>query len=212
LTAKGPIVRISPYELHINDPEYIETLYSRSSPRNKYLFFTRQFGNDEATFNTVDHFHHRLRRGPLNPFFSKQRILKLEDMLWGMVEKLCERFEQARQSGAALPLRLVYMCLTTDVITQYSMARSWNYLDAPDFSPLWCETIKVLASYGVFFKHAPWLYKVLRAMPDRLVRAMDPGMGLIMEYTRVRLLLRVVSSKKLLTCSSNRVFRGRSRR
>ncbi|EON70045.1 hypothetical protein W97_09313 [Coniosporium apollinis CBS 100218] len=180
----GPIVRISPHELHISDPEYYEELYSRSSPRDKYPYYTNQFGNPESTFSTVHHQHHRLRRGAMNPFFSKRRIAGLEEMISSMVEKLCIRIEEFRQSGQPIPMRLAYMCLTTDVITKYSMARSWDHLESPDFSPIWCETIKATAGAGVFMKHFPWLFPVVRALPDRLVAALNPGMLLLLDFQR----------------------------
>lgn len=183
----GPIVRISPHELHISDPEYYEELYSRSSPRDKYPYYTNQFGNPESTFSTVHHQHHRLRRGAMNPFFSKRRIAGLEEMIMSMVEKLCIRIEEFRQSGQPIPMRLAYMCLTTDVITKYSMARSWDHLESPDFSPIWCETIKATAGAGVFMKHFPWLFPIIRALPDRLVAAFNPGMLLLLDFQRVRL-------------------------
>lgn len=42
---QGPIVRISPHELHINDPGFIEELYpGPGKPRDKYAYATGQFG------------------------------------------------------------------------------------------------------------------------------------------------------------------------
>ena len=35
----GPIIRISSNELHIDEPEYYEELYSLHKPRNKSEFF-----------------------------------------------------------------------------------------------------------------------------------------------------------------------------
>lgn len=42
---QGPIVRISPSELHVNDPEFIEELYpGPGKARDKYSYATGQFG------------------------------------------------------------------------------------------------------------------------------------------------------------------------
>lgn len=43
--SKGPVVRISPDELHVNDPEFINELYGGvSTKRDRYEFAARQFG------------------------------------------------------------------------------------------------------------------------------------------------------------------------
>ncbi|KAK3938302.1 hypothetical protein QBC46DRAFT_343681 [Diplogelasinospora grovesii] len=45
----GPIVRISPHELHCNDPSFIDTLYAGGSVRrDKYEYFASQFGIPEV--------------------------------------------------------------------------------------------------------------------------------------------------------------------
>jgi len=43
--SKGSVVRISPDELHVNDPEFINELYGGvSTKRDRYEFAARQFG------------------------------------------------------------------------------------------------------------------------------------------------------------------------
>jgi cytochrome P450 len=179
----GPIVRISPYEIHVNDPNFLDILYTRSAPRDKWEFLTRQFGADESTFSACHHSLHRIRRAALNPFFSKQRLLKLEGTIWDLVEKLCSRFEDHRVSGEPLPTRLAYACLTTDVIMQYSMGKESNALDDPNFNPLFTEAIKDIAAFGVIFKHVPWMYPILRSLPESLVAKLSPQMGAIFLFT-----------------------------
>ena len=50
----GPIVRISPFELHINDQEYYDELYSGSSKkRDKYEWAARLFGNSASMLGTI---------------------------------------------------------------------------------------------------------------------------------------------------------------
>ena len=67
----GPIIRISPNELHIDELEYYEELYSLHKPRNKSEFFVNQFNFRETTFVIADYKLHRTRRVAMNPFFLK---------------------------------------------------------------------------------------------------------------------------------------------
>jgi hypothetical protein len=96
-------------------------------------------------------------------------------MLNFMVEKLCARIEEFRNSGQPMLMRQVYMCLTTDVVTLYTLNHSWNHLDSPDFSPAWVESMKAMAAAGHLMKQFPWLMTVIRTLPRRA------GMVLILE-------------------------------
>ncbi|KAL3427154.1 cytochrome p450 [Phlyctema vagabunda] len=178
----GPIIRISPYELHVNDPEYYDVLYSRTSPRDKYEFYTCQFGIPDSGFGTVSHQLHRARRQAINPFFSKASISRLEPVLSSIIGKLCSRLESRRGSGVPINIRHLYTCLTIDVITSYGMSFCWNSLDSPDFSPLLCETFKGIAEAGVIIKQFPWVFTVMNSLPERLIAWLSPGMGLMLAF------------------------------
>ena len=106
-------------------------------------------------------------------------------MLTHMIEKLCGRIDDFQKSGEPMPMRQVYMCLTTDVVTLYTLNRSWNHLDSADFSPVWVETIKATAAAGHIMKQFPWLFTVIRTLPRSVVGAMDPGMLLLLEFQDV---------------------------
>ncbi|KAL4928992.1 cytochrome P450 [Aspergillus undulatus] len=178
----GPIVRISPHELHINDPEYYEDLYSRDSPRNKYAYFTKQFGVTRSMVATVDHHHHRLLRSNMNPYFSTARVRKQEPLIQGLVDKLCERLQAYKGTGTPINLQHVFTCFTTDVVSDYTMGAGFHYLDEPDFIPDWSETIAGSAKSGVYMKAFPWLGLVFTLMPQWLLSRVYPGMGLVFQF------------------------------
>lgn len=179
----GPIIRISPIELHISDPEYYEILYPGTSggARNKWQDYTRQFGTDESVFSTVDHRHHRLRRAALNPFFSKQRTSSLQGLIWSLAEKLCARFEEHRKEGSPVPLRFAYNSLTTQAITTYSFNQPWNLLDAKDYNPQYCLAVESITNISRYLRHVPWMYPILRATPLSIMKKLDESMGHLTE-------------------------------
>ena len=154
----GPIVRISPFELHIDDPEYYEILYSRDKPRNKSLHLTGMFGAPASAFGSVDHRHHRIRRQPMNPFFSQQRIRQLEPMLRKMIDKLCKGMRNWKEKQTPLHVYHAFNAYTTDVVVEYSMGESFHYLDDPDFTPQWSKTIEAIVQAGVQFKQFRWVF------------------------------------------------------
>lgn len=67
----GPIVRINPDELYIQDSDFYEELYSRVARRDKYEHDAGRLGNNTSIFTTSDHNLHALRRSCLNAMFSK---------------------------------------------------------------------------------------------------------------------------------------------
>ncbi|KAL4899472.1 hypothetical protein BDW74DRAFT_183726 [Aspergillus multicolor] len=178
----GPIVRISPTELHVNDPEFYEVIYSRDSPRNKYPYYQRTFNAPYALITCEDHSRHRMLRSQLNPFFSVARIRQLEPTLKALVNKLCRRLEELRYIGKPINIEYPLTCYTTDVITNYTMGDGYHYLDEPDFIPQWqymlCGTAKTL----VFVRPIAFFLPILVAMPEALTAWLNPGMELFFAF------------------------------
>ncbi|KAL5337385.1 cytochrome P450 [Aspergillus crustosus] len=178
----GPIVRISPTELHVNDPDYYEVIYSRDSPRNKYDYYQKTFNAPYALITAEDHYRHRLIRSQMNPFFSLTRIRQLEPVLKNLVNKLCRRLEELKNTGQAINIEYPLTCFTTDVITDYTMGAGYHYLDEPDFIPQWqhmlCGTAKTL----VFVRPVAFLLPLLVSLPEGLTAALNPGMELFFAF------------------------------
>lgn len=183
---KGPIVRISPNEVHIDDPAYGNTHFSSSNTiqLNKYAPHQHQFGMGDSTFNTIDAEQHKIRLGALSPFFSRRSILALEPMLQEKVEKVCSRLTGFEKSKQPVDLRLLFSCMTTDVITEYAFPHCFDLLSTPDLSPAWRDTFaNGLRNYH-WFKHFPSLWIVLRSIPHPILKWLSPGMTITLEWER----------------------------
>lgn len=139
LSRTGPIVRINPWAIHINDPDFIDEVYPGGGRKvDKPPRYAAMFGITAASFSTSLHETHRVRRGLINSFFSKRSIARLEPAIQSAVDRLCDRFEGFRRSGEALNLQYAYMALGTDVINRYCFATSKFYVDDDDFQPALC--------------------------------------------------------------------------
>ena len=136
----------------------------------------------DSTFSTIDGDLHKLRRGALAPFFSRRSTLALEPMIREKVEKTCARLQECKKIGTPLDLRLLFSCMTTDIITDYAFPHCFNLLDTPDLSPAWRNTFAEGLRNFQWFKHFPSLWKVLRAIPDDILLKLSPEMKVTQDW------------------------------
>ncbi|KAK4695743.1 hypothetical protein P7C71_g2073, partial [Lecanoromycetidae sp. Uapishka_2] len=163
----GPVIRISPYEVHINDPEYIDTVYPGSASRTmKYGWSMKMFGLRSSFIVTESHELHRIRRGALANYFSKSNLLKMEPGVQSQVDKLVVRFQEIRG----------------DIIGQYAFARPYGFLDDPDFAPYWHKLMMEVSENGHILKQFGWMMPLMKSMPDWLVKALQPQMATLLDF------------------------------
>jgi cytochrome P450 len=186
----GPIVRISPYELHVNDPDFYEELYAAGGKkRNKYAWFTRLFGITEGAIATIDHDQHRTRRAAISPFFSKTNVRKLEPIIETKVQKLMVRMQQLEQTGQPVSLNLMYSAFTSDVIVEYAFGKSHNYLDKADFNKDFFHMMDSIHHVGAAAKQFGWLLPIMLSIPDFITTRVDKGMAAFARFQNVSVVL-----------------------
>ncbi|KAI9641428.1 hypothetical protein NHQ30_010235 [Ciborinia camelliae] len=180
----GPIIRINPWELHINDPDYYDELYvAGGKKRDKYFYSTRQFGSSESMIGTVSHDHHRLRRGVMNRYFSKASVLRLEPMIQRHVDSLVFHLCSYRDTKKPINLSLAFSCFTNDVISEYALGKSDNYIEnSQDFYTDLHEAIQNSAKISHVTKVFTWILPLLQNMPIWAIKFLDPKFVSVVEF------------------------------
>lgn len=172
----GPIIRIGPNELHINDPDFYDQIYSNNGRWNKDQTFASQFDNRDSAFGTVPHELHRIRRRAFQGFFSKQKIVSLEPLIQSIIDKLCVRFDEYKASRQKLPIRYAFECLTCDVIMEYALAINEGNVEKPDFNPALHDSIKAIGMSGHYTKLVPGFQTIYPLIPPALLIKLVPVM------------------------------------
>ncbi|KAH6667915.1 putative P450 monooxygenase [Halenospora varia] len=166
----GPIVRISPWEVHIKDPDYFDQLYG--AKRDKYEYYIRAFGLMDATFGTVSHDLHKIRRVPLNKFFSKASINRISPAIQANVDRLIARFRNYQKGKKPVTISMAWSCYTNDVVSEYAFGKSYNYIEtADDFHSAFHDAMNDVSGGVHFFRQFPWLIKPLKSMPRWVMKA-----------------------------------------
>ncbi|KAL9580219.1 MAG: hypothetical protein Q9212_004630 [Teloschistes hypoglaucus] len=178
----GPIVRINPSELHINDPDFFDVLYVRDSTRkaDKWWWSMRMFGhNDLAVFDTLDHDMHRVRRQPWNPYFSKQSVARLHPLLiQPLVNKFCDRLASYQAAKKPVIMTHAFGDLTADIISEYSFPQGYNNLDHPEFRGKDYDALMALSSLSHWLKQFGWLFPLLNSIPLWITKLTSPDTAL----------------------------------
>lgn len=183
----GPVIRISPTELHVSDPDFYNTLYSGGSQRrHKDGFVLQGFYSPSSAFSTEDHDLHKMRRMALNPFFSKQAVQRLEPMIQSKIDLLCERLREWALRERVLDVETAMMALTTDIIFEYSFGYSYNSLAQEDLAAFWNSSFKENMGSSVLFRYFPLLGRVVTSLPLWVIKIVSPSNVPIVTIINVR--------------------------
>jgi len=79
-------------------------------------------------------------------------------------------------SGRPVNLFCVFAAFSGDVIGQYAFAQTFGFLDHPDFSPQWQQSIIDISSNGPLLKQFGWIQPLIEAMPLWLVKILSPNL------------------------------------
>ncbi|KYK59874.1 hypothetical protein DCS_01008 [Drechmeria coniospora] len=174
----GGIVRINPWEVHVADCDFHSELYS-TKPRDKWAFYAKQFGAPHCALATLDHYHHKLRRSALNPFFSTQSVRNLQPVLDERVNALLEALERCatRQRGRPLNVMYPFSAFSNDVINEYAFARSDHLIEEPDFGAEVTDNLLTGTHMGMFVKHMSWALRLVSSLPESFSGCWVPGWG-----------------------------------
>ncbi|GME27171.1 Benzoate 4-monooxygenase cytochrome p450 protein [Neofusicoccum parvum] len=129
----GPVIRITPNEIHLSDPENYDKIYYMGTRFWKSPIFYGAFAIPYSTFSTPSNEVHKHRRGMINPMFSRKMVLDLEEVVQEKAHKLTKRMEAGILDKKPVDLHHGFRSVSVDVITDYAFDRSYNLLDTPDF-------------------------------------------------------------------------------
>lgn len=191
----GPIIRISPYELHVNDAAFFDTLYSRQDGIwHKYAWSVDAFATKGAAIWTADHTLHKSRRQPLNPFFSKAKVSSHQDVIARRVQALFDRLSGFAASGETVDLGAAISAYVRDVINEFLFGKHYDDLGKENFD---AGMVQAAHAGGLLWRTTKFMRffgPVMRSIPPRWSIAMaDPNMK---EFFRFMIVSSILITRK----------------
>ncbi|KAI0969500.1 cytochrome P450 [Xylaria arbuscula] len=175
----GPIIRVNPDELFIHDPEFYNHIYVTESTRctNHYDNFAQGIGFDGCHLLTVDHDLHRARRKPLEPYFSRMGVSRLQSMLAEVALHLETRFRELAGTGKVVRLDHAFTAYTGDIIRRMCLDSDDpgdRFLSREDFSADWFCVMQMIVRSVPLFSGFPWIIRLLGPIPSDVLLWLYP--------------------------------------
>jgi hypothetical protein len=171
----GPVVRINPYELHINDPDFYGEIYHN----NKWIthrdhFFNLDYIGDGLAF-TLDHNLHKSRRDALSPYFSMQSIRALEPRIANVTRDMVTRLQRAQRRGEVLNLYELGSGFAMDVITDYAFGKEGcqRLMIKDEMGREWTDLARRSIKMNPWARQFKGLTKAMMRIPSSLMARMN---------------------------------------
>ncbi|OAG02462.1 cytochrome P450 [Paraphaeosphaeria sporulosa] len=178
----GPIVRVTPGELHIRDSRFFESVY----PKNVHLHkegWDKRFGSEGGLLPTPDAQVHKRRRAALSPMFSRRSIIEFIHIIHRHVETFATRMQEFEGRKEPLNLTHAFPALTGDIIMDYFFGFNYAQLKNPEFASFHEAFIKI-GSTGHVATQFPAIFPIMNSIPDGITAWLQPAAEPLLKFKR----------------------------
>ncbi|CEL07565.1 Putative Cytochrome P450 [Aspergillus calidoustus] len=203
----GPIIRVTPDEIHINDVGFLDIIYAPSmARRDKYAYQLRSLRVPGGVGTTADYSLHKVRREALTQFFSKKNILYLEGLIADKVGQLKQIIATHATNKTPINFSDVFFAFSNDVVTNFLFAHQTDILLDEQKAATLRHNSKELMMGINLNKHFPQVPDFLESLPMSISRPiMPPGLiDMLSLFERVRNEVLAIMRAKESGISSNK--------
>ncbi|CZS93103.1 uncharacterized protein RCO7_07846 [Rhynchosporium graminicola] len=185
----GPVIRITPDEVHLSDTDNYEIINCVGSKFAKSTQFYDGFTIGYSTFSCGPNDIHRIRRGMLEPFFSRRNVMSLECIVQERALKLSDLIKTKFARKEAVDLNHAFRSVCVDVIADLAFGSCYDLMDKNDLGAEFFEMVRGIGPCLWIFQQWPVLAKIVVALPPSIVKRLNGPLKQMMnlrEHCRVQ--------------------------
>jgi cytochrome P450 len=182
----GPVVRITPDEVHIaTSSDDYDKIYHVGSKYSKSSNFYNALCVPHSSVGTASNEVHRIKRGAMNPIFSRQKVLDVESIVQDKVEKVIRRLENSVSKTSRLAndsgvdLHHAFRAVSVDVISEFAFGSCYNFLDKSDTGAKFFEMARGIGPALYAFQQFPSLQRLALKIPPWLAPLLSRPLGYV---------------------------------
>lgn len=180
-------MRINPDELHCSDPSFTDEIYaSGGRVRDKWVhrLNTGAVGPVAVTgFSTVSHELHRMRRGAMNRYFSRQRVLAREEEVLDFAQQVAGKL-LGFSGGKPFDIKESFNYFTADVVSQYAFGEPMGFIAQKGWGPNFATWVRSFFQQAYMMRHNTFA-RILGAFAPMLADYMGEDVKTIMRQMTV---------------------------
>ncbi|KAI2633000.1 cytochrome P450 [Hypomontagnella submonticulosa] len=165
----GPIVRIGPNELSVNNVETVKTIYQGGFDKHQWYSLFNNYGVP-CTFSSENAKHHSLRKRMVSHVYSKSYIntspalaAQASAILNSRLLPLLHESTLSHQEPHGIDIYSLFCAAAMDFISSYcfGLCRSADFIRRPSYRDHWLELYTTRKGYGFFPQELPRLSRAL---------------------------------------------------
>ncbi|KAF6227938.1 hypothetical protein HO133_007666 [Letharia lupina] len=172
----GPIIRVAPDLLHVDDPEFFREVHG---PQGKFLkseYFYGTVGAPNALLSIRDPHEHKIRRAIVNPLFSQKSVNALASMVQDKLEQAMHIVRRRHLEGKPVDIQRLYRCISADIITTSMFGYSQDLIHFGDGThPPLLTCLDGFLCHVHLMTHFPFLVNLAQKLPAIISKRILPG-------------------------------------
>ncbi|KAF3045052.1 hypothetical protein E8E12_006351 [Didymella heteroderae] len=178
----GPIIRVTPHELHIRDSYFFEEFYAKNLHLDKEGWDVR-FGTEGGVLTTVNAAFHKRRRAALSPMFSRRSILDFIHIIYRHIDTFSIRMQEFEARKEPMNLTHAFPALTGDIIMDYFFGFNYAQLKHPEFESFH-DAFQKIGGAGHIATQFPLMIPMMNSLPDAITEWLQPAAKNILKFKR----------------------------
>ncbi|KAL4964160.1 cytochrome P450 [Aspergillus stella-maris] len=140
----GPVVQITPDEIHISDAAYFNKVFVTAGTRKTDMYVGPFRGTPFEDYIEIlrKHETHRLLRMPIQNSFSRGSVRSNEPHVVETVRMLASRLAEYKDTGRPVDMSNVLLSFAVDSVSASMCERPTRYLEDPEFNAVWFKSQK----------------------------------------------------------------------
>ena len=121
----------------------------------------------------------------MNPFFSRKKVLELEDIVQEKADKLVRRMRDSFSSTGCIDLHHAFRAISVDVISDYAFGNSYGFLGKKNFGAEFFDMIRGFGPAFWFFQQFPAIQGLSLSTPFWLAKLTSEPLTRMMLHREV---------------------------